>query len=312
VIVIEIENVEVEKNRKLKIAIGIIISLCALLVIYFSMSIYFINRFYFGSVINGINACGKTVAQIEEEVLSKSKTYTLELEERGNVKEVIQAADIGLKYDLNGEVKALKDNQNPFGWIYGVFNTQEFKTIKNSLYDEELLRKSFENLACLDSSNIVEPENAKLEYINNEYAIVDEIKGNKINKDALYEQIVDAILKEETIIDFESINCYENPKYTLESKEIIEAKNTLEKYTASKITYTFGEYTEVLDESIIYEWLEVDENFKVSIDEEKVKNYIDTLANRYDTLGCTREFVTSSGVTKKVSGGDYITTIKTG
>ncbi|MEG1255796.1 peptidoglycan binding domain-containing protein [Clostridium sp.] len=296
---------EVEKNRRIKITICTIISLCALLVIYFSMSLYFINRFYFGSVIDGINACGKTVGQIEEEILSRSKTYALELKERGNVKEVIQSNDIGLKYDLNGEVQVLKDNQNPFGWIYGVFNTQEFKMIKKTLYDEELLRKSFENLACFDSGNIIEPQNAKLEYMNNEYVIVDEVKGNKINKDALYEKVVDVILKGETIMDLESINCYEEPKYTSGSKEIIEAKNILEKYTASKITYTFGEHTEVLDESIIHDWVEVDENFKISLDEEKAKNYIDTLANRYDTVGGTREFVTSSGVTKNVSGGDY-------
>ena len=41
------------KKRK-KIVLGIIISICTLLIIYFGMAIYFMNHFYFGSTINSI------------------------------------------------------------------------------------------------------------------------------------------------------------------------------------------------------------------------------------------------------------------
>ena len=69
-------------------------------------------------------------------------------------------------------------------------------------YDEELLNKSFNKLSCFNSSNIIKPQNASFEYAEDGYKIVDEVKGNKINKDALYDSVVDAILNVETKYKF--------------------------------------------------------------------------------------------------------------
>ena len=115
----------------------------------------------------------------------------------------------------------------------------------------------------------------------------------------------DAILKDETTIDLESINCYVKPQYTSNSQKIIDTKNMLNKYVFSKITYTFGEHKELLDGSTINKWLTVDENIEVTFDESEVKNYIDVLSNNYNTVGKSRNFVTSSGKTINIGGGDY-------
>ena len=78
---------------------------------------YFSNYFYYGSIINGINASGKTVAEVDKELLIKSQTYTLELKERNGASEQIKATDIGLKYNANGKIQVSKDSQNSFAWI---------------------------------------------------------------------------------------------------------------------------------------------------------------------------------------------------
>ena len=58
----EVENSIIKPIKKhKKIVIGIIISICTLLIIYFGMAIYFMNHFYFGSAINCINVSGKNV-----------------------------------------------------------------------------------------------------------------------------------------------------------------------------------------------------------------------------------------------------------
>ncbi|MEG2288756.1 MAG: peptidoglycan binding domain-containing protein [Clostridium sp.] len=307
--IIKIKNMEVEKvknkNRGMKIAIGIIISICILSIMYLSISIYFINHFYFGTEISGIDASSRTVEEVEKEINLSSKTYSLELRLRDGNKDIINGSDIGFKFNLTDEVKTLKDGQNPFGWAYGIFNNQKFKLTNKVKYDEELLRKSFEGLACFESKNIVQPENAKLEYINNEYVILDEVKGNKINKNDLYTKVLEAIDSREVLIDVEAINCYEESKYISTSTAIIEARNTLEKYTNSKITYNFGGKIEVVDESKIHDWLKVDRDFNVLINEEAINMYVDTLASIYNTVGDTRDFQTSSGRIAKVSGGDY-------
>lgn len=293
------------KNKSKKIMILIVTFLATLLSMYLAMSVYFMNRFYFGSSVNCINVSGKTIQEANKELADKIAGYTLILEGRGGLREEIKSADVALKYNPDGKLQSLKDSQNPFKWIYGVFKETNFYLSKLASYDENLLKKSIDNLSCFNANNIIEPKNANFKYSDNGYKIVKEISGNKVNKNILYNHVVDAILKGETRINLESINCYEKPQYTSNSKEILTIKDMLDKYTSTKITYTFGQRMETLDGNIINAWINVDENLKVTFDEAKVKNYIDTLAKTYDTLGSTRNFITSSGKSISVSGGDY-------
>ena len=271
-------------KRHKKIFMGIIISICTLLVIYLGMAIYFINHFYFGSAINCINVSGKNVEEVNEQMASELQTYMLNIKERGDKNEQIRANEVGLKYNSDGQFKELKDRQNPYRWISAFFNTDASKMTEGVKYDKELLRKRVDKLSCFNSSNIVEPKNPSFKYTDNGYVIVDEVAGNKVNKDILYDYVSEAIIKEETTINLESINCYVKPQYTSNSQKIIETKNMLNKYVFSKITYTFGEHKEILDGSTINKWLKVDENFKVTFDEKEAKNYIDVLSTNYNTL----------------------------
>lgn len=295
------------KYKFRKTILLILISFGTLLSMYLAMSIYFMNRFYFGTTINCINVFGKNVEDVNKQMKSELSSYALLLKEENGIEEQIKASDIGLKYTNNSheKIKSLKTNQNPFQWIYGIFNKTDFKLSSIISYDEKLLKKSIDNLSCFNSSTIIEPKNASFKYTDNGYSIIKEVEGNKVNKNILYDYIVDAIIKGENTVDLKTINCYEKPQYTSNSKEIIAVKSLLDKYTSTKVIYTFGNHTEILNGSIINTWLNVNENLEVILDEAKVKNYIDTLSKTYDTLGTTRNFITSLGKTVKVSGGDY-------
>lgn len=296
---------EKQKSKRNKITIGIIVSFCALIAIYFGITIYFTNHFYLGSTISCVNVSGKTVEEVNEQMPAEVEEYTLELEERENLKEQIRGSDIGLEYNSGGKVKELKDKQNPFGWIIALFDKNDSKISEVVTYDEELLRTCLDKLSCLDSSNITEPQNPKFQYTDDGYVILDEVSGNKINKEILYDKAIDAILKGEKTINLESSNCYENPQYTSNSQEVIDTKDLLNKYIDSEITYTFGDKTEVLNGTTINNWIKTNEDLEITFDEKKMKSYIDKLSSTYDTVGKTRDFITSLGTTIKISGGDY-------
>jgi len=297
--------IKVDLKKYSKIIKGIIVSFCAVMVIYLGLSIYFSNHFYFGSEINGINVSGKTVMQADEVISSQINQYKLELTERGDIKEQIQATDIGLAYNPEGKSQALKDSQNAFGWIFALFKTKDSQMNEIVSYDENLLKEFFNKLSCFDSSKVIEPKNATLEYKDNSYVISQEVNGNKINKDILYANVVNAILTDQTIINLEDLNSYESPKYTKDSKEVIDVKNTLNKYLASKITYNIDGDPQFIDGSTIYNWLQVDENLGITFDEDKIGDYVDVLSSKFNTIGQTREFLTSLKTPIKVSGGNY-------
>ncbi|MBU3109957.1 L,D-transpeptidase/peptidoglycan binding protein [Clostridium lacusfryxellense] len=284
---------------------GIIICVCTLLAIYFGMAIYFMNHFYFGSSINSISVSGEMVGKVNKQMASEIKTYKLSIKERGGAIEQISGDSVGLKYNADGDFKEFKDKQNPYKWMSAVFNTNDSKMIEGVKYDKELLKKQVDELACFDSSKVTEPKNPSFKYTDNAYVIVAEIAGNKVNKDSLYNSVADALLKGETAIDLNSGNYYVNPQYTSSSKKIVDTKDILNKYVSSKITYTFGKANELLDGAIINKWLSVDKNSEVAFNEKEVKNYVDVLASKYNTIGKNRTFKTTSGRKINIATGDY-------
>ncbi len=296
---------EKEKNKRSKVIIGIIISICAVLIVYFSMATYFMNHFYFGSEINCINVSGKTVEEVKAQMGEELQNYTLNLKERDGKSEQIRGSDIGIKYNSGGEYKSFKDKQNPFNWVLAAFNSEDSKMTDELSYDTKLLKERVDKLSCFQTNNIIEPKNPSFKYTDKGYIIVNEVNGNKVNKDILYDHVAKAILKGETTVDLESINCYVKPKYTSEYPKVIETKNILNKYISSKITYAFGDRKETIDNSVINKWLKVNENLEITFDNKEMKNYMNAFFNTYNTVGKRRNFVTSSGKTISIGGGDY-------
>ncbi|MGL4569512.1 MAG: peptidoglycan binding domain-containing protein [Clostridium sp.] len=295
----------IKKITDNKLIAGITITLFTLLVLYLCISIYFTKHFYFGTEINGINASCKTVEEVEQALSHGADSYSLELVGRDNVNSKITASDINLKYNPNGKIEGLKDSQNPFGWISSIFKKYTYEAPGVISYNKEKLEEYFNSLPYFDKDTLVKPKNASFKYTTSGYEIVPEVYGNKVKASVLYNDVVNSIVNRETTLNLDSSNCYENPTYTSKSEEVIDAKKQLDKYVSAKITYTIGDYTDIVDGSLIHNWLNVSKNMKVSIDDTKVQNFVVSLANKYNTAGKTRDFKSSTGKNVKVSGGSY-------
>ncbi|NLP27631.1 MAG: L,D-transpeptidase family protein [Clostridia bacterium] len=296
---------EKQKNKlKRAVIIGLII-LCFLLLLYFIMVIFYTKHFFAGTEINGVIVSGKSVGKVNEIMAGELKKYTLKLKERGDKEEEIKADEVGLEYNCKGDFKHIKEKQNPFKWFLAFVNPEDFKETEGVAYDNGMLEERVNKFACFDKANIVEPKNPTFRFEKGAYVIVDEVYGNKVNKEVFDEKLRAAILHRKNLLDLEATNCYINPQYTCQSPKIIETRDILNKYVASKITYTFVGAQVTLDKDTINKWLIVNEDFSVSVDEKKVKNYVQDLAYKYNTVGKTRQFKSSTGKTINIGRGDY-------
>lgn len=288
---------------------GIIISICCLAAVYLGISVYFVDRFYFGTTVNCINVAGETVEEAEKHVSDEVNSYIIKLEGRNSFKGEIKGSDINLKYDMGDKMKELKNNETPFGWIIALFAPNKHRITDIVSFDEKLLKEHLEQFSCVNGKDIVEPKNPTFEYADGEFKIIDEVKGCKLDKDLALKKLKDAISYGEKDFDFDKAECYVEPKYTVDSEEVKKAKEVLDKYAVANVSYTFGDSTEVVDGSLISSWLDVDDNFNVTFNEKKVAEYVNTLAVKYNTVGKERDFVTSIGTAIKIGGGSYGTAI---
>lgn len=293
------------KNNKSIIIKSILITFAILLLVYIGISIFFISHFNFNSTINGIDVSKMTVDKANKLLAANINETSLKLEERNGVEEKISGKDIDLKYTLDDKIKSLKDNQSAFGWIFSFFSGKDSNMHISLSCNEDLLEDKVNNLNCFKEENITEPKSAYLQYENGEYKIVKEEGGTRVKKEQLISALKESIEKGEYTINLEKEDCYEKPKYTSDSEELTKVKETLDKYVSTKITYEFGNKEEILNGDIINNWISLDENLDISINETMVQDYVTSLASSYNTFGSTRDFKTSSGTTIKVSGGDY-------
>lgn len=299
----ELNLVQKKNNKIIFIILGCIF--LGLILSYLFISFYFTNRFSFKSYINGVNVSGKTPTEVEEMLISDNN-YMVQINCRDNNSEIIQGSDINLKYNIGDEIQEVKDKQSSFGWIYSVFKKREYNIELGFSYDENKLKDKYDDLSIFNEDNIIEPKDASITYENNGYVIKHEVLGNKIKKDELFEEVKEALANKKEYIDVEKSNLYEEPKIFASTKELTGAKEELDKYINTKITYTRGnEVVSVLDGNRIKDWLSLDDEFQVAFNEEKVGEYVRELDDIYDTIGISRSFNTSLGTNIQVSGGDY-------
>lgn len=293
-------NNGISKGKK-----GIIMVICLLAAIYLGMAAYFKDHFYFGSTINSISVVGKTVEEANSEIESSIAKYSLQLEGRGDVEDKIDGSEIDLKYNPQGKIEELKKNQHPLSWIKSLFSKNDNVLNDIVTFDEELLKSKVQNLAFTNNKDTIKPENPKFEYGQGTYDIVDEVKGNVVDTELLYNNIYEAIIEGKTDLNIDEVNCYNNPKYTANSQETTDAKNLLNSYVGATITYDFGDRSETVDGDKINEWLYVDDDMNVQFNNDKVRRYVELLAMKYNTYETSRKFKTTAGNTITVNGGNY-------
>ncbi|WP_461204871.1 L,D-transpeptidase family protein [Clostridium sp. DL1XJH146] len=292
------------KKRK-KLFIGILSLIGILVCIYFGMSIYFMNHFYFGSTINGVNVSGESVETVNELMAAEIGKYQLTLKERDGIEEIIIPDEVGLTYEGDGEFRELKDNQNPYRWVITLFDKENLNIVEGVKLDEALLAEKMDKLSCFDGSKVIIPQSPVLQYKDGSYELIPEVNGNEVKKDILYNEMKDSLLERQAEIDLEEIDCYVKPEYTIDSEEVVDAEKLINTYVAAKITYSIGSDQEYLDGDTINKWITIDENYNVTFNEEEARSYAASLANEYTTVGKQRSFKTSGGSTINVGGGDY-------
>lgn len=295
------------KNNKYNISsvskILINITCLSVVILYVSISVYFSKHFYFKTYINGLDVSLKSYSEVQDIIEEKIKDYKITILGRNNKIEVVSPKDI--KLNINKvDVKDIKNKQNSFLWIKSLIKESNYIISNLVNIDEESFQSKVDSLEIFNE-NIVEPKSVEFIYVNKEYHLESEVYGNKLDKEKSKNMISQAIklgLKE---IDLDKLNCYENPKYTVNSEKTKETLDNLNKYVSTKIIYLFEENEEELDGDTINEWITVNDDLDIHIDENKIKDYVKYLSKKYNTIGVKRNFKNSLGKVIEISGGYY-------
>ena len=303
----ETDIVKAAKKKKRKktaaIVAGIIIGV--LVLIYVGFAIFFSSHFMFFTKINGTDFSLKSVSQVEAYMKQQVADYVLTLKESDGGSEKISGSDISLMYVPGEQLEKLAKKQNNFLWITSLWNHPKITSEIGVEYDKDALAKITEGLECLKPENQTVSVDAHPEFQNDKFVVVPEVVGTQIDTEKFNEAVTKAINGFKPTLDLFKTGCYILPRFVSDSQEVVAATDAMNRYLGANVTYDFNPATEVVDASVISQWVTVDADMNVTFNEEAVRAFIQSLADKYDTKGKPRTFTTATGNTVNVTGGSY-------
>ena len=156
----------------------------------------------------------------------------------------------------------------------------------------------------MQPDQMIAPEDARIAWVDGSYQLVPEVMGTTLHFDEVLQVVNGAVENGDTTVEL--YDYYEDPKITSDDPQLNACMDTIETYYGTSITYTFGDEEPFeLTNEMIQAWLNVDEEYQVSVDDERVTNFVQQMASKYNTYGDVRDFKTSMGDKIKIGGGDY-------
>lgn len=279
---------------------SVLFILLILLVAYVG-GIYIFSQYYLPKTyVNNVDVSLTKISELEKTYNSKHKGYELEIVSRKN-SEKIKASDFEYKDTLE---KNQHVDQNPFYWMFSIFVPKNHELKHNISYNEEKFNNTINNLNIF-KEEVVEPVDAKVVFKDGKFVIEKEVVGNKINKEELNKKVLEYVSESKNKLDLEKEKIYYEPKLKENNEGLIRLAENKNKINSFKITYNFDDRKEVLENEVLLNLYKENGKQMLVPDEEKVKNYVIGLSEKYDTFKSTRQFQTTGAGIAQIDGGIY-------
>ena len=295
----------VHKHKILTIVLGISLTVLVILAaIFFLRAEHYKTHFFPGTVMSSVDVSELTEEEATAKVSRFVADYLLTVHAREDQTYYIEGPSIGYGYVPNGEIGKILAAQDPYDWMKQRKGSKEQEIDLSTAYDKQLLEVKLAGLACMQTDLMVAPEDAKIEWVDGSYQLIPEVMGTTLSFDEVLQVVTQAVENGETVVELEDY--YEDPKIFRDDPTLNACMDTIKAYYGTSITYTFGDEEPFeLTNEMIQSWLHVDEDYQVSVDDQKVTNFVQQMASKYNTYGDVREFKTSLGDKVKIGGGDY-------
>ena len=279
-------------------------AVAAVVLLYGAGVYHYKSHFLRNTYINNTKVGGMTVDEAEKTFTQDFASHKIAIKEKERT-EIIVPQDVDAVIAVGSQVQDLYDSMNPWTWFMNFFGKKDHTVALDVTYDQEKLKTVVDNLECFAKANVVAPKDAYIKAGETKFEIVPEVLGNTVKKKQLLQLIGTDLATGVTSIHLEKEDLYKLPSYYEKDQVVQDALAAANTYTHGTITYDFKYTTETVDYNISKDWVNISKDFKVTLSDEKIGDYVEDLGNKYNTMGAARDFTTSAGNKINAYGGDY-------
>ena len=294
-----------------KVIILLFVILLQIMIAYIGLAFYYRNAFEYGTWINGVYCTGKSIEEVNEELSDKFVYEGITIYDKDQNAYQITAQDIDYQYDFGQSLKLYIDKQNSWLWVDSFWKIKDDELNPAIIYDEDDFEECFNTMPFVSQRN---KENGRLSIIktHNGYELLNERSG-LLNLEEAKQAVEEAVKNSETSISLEEAGCYYDMELTKEMQEILRKWEMIEDFQDCNIVYQIGDDMVPVDASVVCDWILLEEDGSFALDdkgqlqfnEDAVAEFIDRLAEEYDTVGKVRRFKSTKGDIIEIEGGIY-------
>lgn len=301
-----------KKNVLKGIGIGSSVIVLSLIGMYLGLAQYYSKGFSYGTWINGVYCTGKSINDINAELLKKCNYEGLTIIAHDGKSYEVLSEDVDLAYDYTETLQLYMDRQNPYLWIDNLIRTDNEKRLLPLVsYDKKKLEQKICELPIFHGK-IQEDRDVEIKKGKDGYYLLNE-RIQVLNEDRAKAMILESFDTFEDILNLVTADCYEDLFLTEEMQRTLYIWEKIEDYQNCGIIYQFGEESYPIDAGVVCDWILLDENGEFVLDENgelctdksKVEEFVEQLGDTYDTVGVSREFMATRGEMVSVEGGIY-------
>ncbi|MCM1187732.1 MAG: L,D-transpeptidase/peptidoglycan binding protein [bacterium] len=300
---------------KKKARILVLILLCGLLVLLggsLALGLYYQDNFPVNTWINGVYCTGKTIDEVNTELIERTPAADAVILDAAGEEWTLSSQSIGLRPDYREALRAYLKQNSSFFWFYHLNKPTEASVAVQYVCDADGLSESMEELEFVQKEKAL-PTGCLVLYSEEDgYSFRD---GNtlRLDFDRALEYIRDCFLDGELRIDLTQGSCYRQLEDDARDREQRLLWGRLEEFLARDITYDMGAEKLTLTPDILSGFLAADGEQKPVLDpdgalipdEQRIGQWVDGLAETYDTCGTVLEFQATRGDVVNVKYATY-------
>lgn len=297
-----------------KVAIVLLSVLILLAGVYIGGMVFFASHYTYGTVIGGRDCSFKKKNDLYSHFQEEPVSFVLELDGRDDRNLDIDSRAIvtGIEYDLSGLDRYDGNIIKGFGWIKSSLHKRIIDVPLHIDIDDRMFTDILKGSVMFDKAGLREPQNAYLGEYNSktgQFEIEAGDKGNIISSDRTLNAVrksLEAVLAgtDRITVDLDESDCYKHALMSVNNAKLIQQRDRANRILSTKITYDWYGNWDVIDSSVIKDWIKIEDN-NASIDKEQVRSYIERSAGYYDTYGKELRFRTTGGQIKSIKRGNY-------
>lgn len=300
-------------KRLLKhIAVIFGITAVSLMAAYVGLAVYYHNAFIYGTWINSIYCTGKSIQEVNDELVKDFSYEGVTVEDKDGGLYEISAEEISYQYDFKKALEIYQKRQNPWMWIDSLMGGHQVKLSPVVSYDREAFDACFDQLPFCQEKRPDRERRVAIVHTSEGYKLINE-RTNVLYTEQAKGAVLAAIEASEDYVSLVETDCYHDLDLTAQMRETLDIWEKIERFQQCGIVYRMGDEEIPVDASVVCDWIAVEDNGRFLLDdsgelqvkEHAIEDFVDALAAKYDTVGASRQFLSTRGDLVTVEGGLY-------